>query len=287
MQLIPNPPAVLITGASTGIGNACALRMAALGYRVYAGVRRSQDARDLEIASRQITPVQLDVCNPVQISSAADQIKRELGPEGTLLGIVNNAGIAVAGPLEFVPIGEFRKQLEVNVTGLLAVTQAFLPLLRKSHGRIVHISSNSGKVVTPFTGAYCASKFAVEAVTDALRMELLPAGVHVCAVLPGAIATPIWDKSSDHAERLLAGMPPEAHELYGQEFEALRQSVAETRARAISPEKVADAVEHALTSGSPKLRYVVGMDAKIQLWLAKILPVRMMDALIRGAMGMK
>lgn len=279
-------PAILITGASTGIGFTCAVRLAKIGYRVYGGVRRSADARRLDEAHDFITPIALDVTNPMQIQNAVDLITREVG-EGNFLGLVNNAGIAVAGPLEYVPIGELRKQFDVNVFGLMAVTQAFMPLLRSSSGRIVHISSNSGKVSTPFTGPYCASKFAVEALADAMRGELYGSGVEISLVEPGAIDTPIWEKSSDYAERMLEGMPPEATTHYGKAFEALRASITTVSKRTSPPDLVARAVEHALTAQSPRTRYVVGLDAKLQLFLARFLTDRMLDWVIAKAMGLR
>lgn len=279
-------PAILITGASTGIGETCARRMAKLGYTVYAGVRRSEDARRLSRESERIVPIILDVTNASQIAAAAAQVSREVNGNGGLLGIVNNAGIALAGPLEFLPIDEFRRQMEINVTGLLAVTQAFMPLLRHSQGRIVHIGSNSGKVSTPFTGAYCASKHAVEALTDAMRVEFHGTGIQVALIQPGAIATPIWEKSTAHAEDVLAKLPPQAEQYYGKAFEALRAGIGEITKRAASPELVADAVEHALLATTPRTRYVVGLDAKLQLAVARFLPDRVMDWALRKVIGL-
>jgi len=277
-------PAILVTGASTGIGESCAHALVKLGYRVYAGVRRSLDAHRLARHHAMLTPIMLDVTNPLHISDAVALIRREVG-EGGLYAIVNNAGIAVAAPLEYLPIGEFRRQMEINVTGLLAVTQAFLPLLRESHGRIVHIGSNSGRLSTPFSGAYAASKFAVEALTDAMRRELRGSGVQVSLIQPGAIATPIWEKSTDHAERLHQALPAEAHAHYGIQLAALRKVIASRVKSASAPELVSRAVVHAITAKNPKTRYAVGDGARTQIFLGRFLPDRWVDYIVLKMMG--
>ena len=175
--------AVVVTGASSGIGRACALHLAALGLQVFAGVRRAEDGAALQAASSaRLTPMLLDVADETSIRAATDTITAAVGEAG-LAGLVNNAGIGVAGPLEFLPLAEFRTQLEVNVTGQLAVTQALLPLLRQGRGRIVNMGSIGGRIAAPFVGPYSASKFALEALTDALRMELRPWGLHVAIVV--------------------------------------------------------------------------------------------------------
>lgn len=279
-------PAVLVTGASTGIGEACTLGLAKLGYRVYAGIRRSEDAHRLSIASSLIVPILLDVTNKSQIATAVSQIQREVG-EGGLLGIVNNAGIAVAGPLEFLPVDDLRRQLETNVIGLHAVTQAFLPMLRASRGRIVHISSTNGRLSTPFTGAYAASKFAVEALADAMRRELHGTGIEISVIQPGTIATPIWEKSSEATERMVGTLPPEAHEHYGKSFDTLRAVVQDAVRRADPPEVVFRAVLHALTAASPRTRYPVGSTARLQVFLARFVPDRLLDWTLLKAMGLR
>src|SRR5690606_23377140 len=202
-------PAVLVTGASKGIGAACVARLAADGYHVYAGVRKEADGAALVRASASsVTPVLLDVSDAAMIADAVSLIEQRSGSTA-LHAVVNNAGIAVAGPLEFLPLGELRRQLEVNVVGQIAVTQACLPLLRRAHaaderaGRIVFMSSVSGRSALPFTGAYAASKFALEAAADSLRVELLPFGLRVVLVEPGVITTPIWETSRAVAERML------------------------------------------------------------------------------------
>jgi NAD(P)-dependent dehydrogenase (short-subunit alcohol dehydrogenase family) len=271
--------AVVVTGASTGIGEACALRLDAMGFRVFAGVRREQDADRLRAkASSRLTPVMIDVTDAASVAAAAELVGREAA--GRLAGLVNNAGISVAGPMEFVPLDELRRQLEVNVIGQVAVTQAFMPLLRRGRGRIVNIGSVSGRLATPFLGPYSASKFAMEAISDAERIELRPWGLHVAIVEPGSIATPIWEKGQAEADRLERLLPPQAHALYDAAIAAMRALARETAARGIPPDAVARVVAHALTSNRPRTRYLVGLDARVQALLAKALPDRLRDALL-------
>ena len=218
--------AVLVTGASTGIGAACALGLDRLGMRVFAGVRRATDGAALQRqASPLLTAVAIDVTDVNSIAGAARTITAVMGDAG-LAGLVNNAGIVVPGPLEFLPLADLRRQLEINVVGQIAVTQAMLPLLRAARGRIVNMGSIGGRMATPFVGAYAASKFALEALTDALRVEVRPWRIGVSIIEPGAIATPIWQKSAREGERLREAMPAEAMRLYGQALEALRKGVA-------------------------------------------------------------
>jgi NAD(P)-dependent dehydrogenase (short-subunit alcohol dehydrogenase family) len=282
---------VLITGSSTGIGRACALRLAALGFRVYAGVRREADgARLVDAGGPGIRPLILDVTRADQIAAAAARIDAETADTG-LHGLVNNAGVAVAGPLEFLPIDEFRRQLEINVTGQIAVTQACLPALRRARlradaggtrpGRIVFMSSISGRSALPFTGAYAASKFALEAAADALRVELHPAGVAVSIVEPGVVATPIWATALRAGEGNLERMPAEVERYYGRALAGLRRRGARGM-QGLPPDRVADAVVRALTARSPRSRYLVGRDARLRAALEWLLPTRLRDALIRA-----
>jgi NAD(P)-dependent dehydrogenase (short-subunit alcohol dehydrogenase family) len=273
-------PTVVITGASTGIGEACALHLDQLGWRVFAGVRKDADGEALRRkASARLTPVHIDVTDAASIATARETVARELGERG-LHGLVNNAGIVVAAPLEFVPIDDLRRQLEVNVIGQIAVTQAFLTLIRTARGRIVNIGSVSGRLATPFTGPYSASKFAMEALTDALRIELRPWKIEVAIVEPGSIATPIWEKGMAEADLMEAKLPAEGHALYDGAIKALRAIADELAKRGIPPAAVAKAVTHALTAKKPKTRYLVGFDASIQAKLAKFAPDRVRDGLI-------
>lgn len=269
--------AVVITGASTGIGAACVQRLAQAGFHVFAGVRKEADGVVLQQQTTgQITPLLLDVTNAAQIAATQATVTALVGAQG-LVGLVNNAGIAVGGPLEFLPVPELHRQMAINVYGLLAVTQAFLPLLRLARGRIVNMSSISGLAASPFLGPYAASKYAVEALSDALRLEVRPWGIAVVLVEPGNIATPIWQKGLTFADALEAQLPAQAHAYYGPIFPFLRTMLA--RSRGTPPAVVAKVVEQALTAPQPRTRYVVGNDARLRIWIER-LPTRWRDALI-------
>ena len=272
----------MITGASTGIGTACALSCARHGMTVFAGVR-NLDAADMlrRNGGDAIIPLELDVTDVNSVHLAADRVCAMVGKQG-LNGLINNAGCAVSGPLEVLPLAALRQQFEVNVIGHIAVTQAFLPLLRAARGRIVNMGSISGQVTIPLLGPYCASKYALEALTDALRLELQPWGIMVAIIEPGAIATPIWDKSLRAAEELAASVGPDVLKPYEKAIEAMKQVVVQTVKRAVPAETVARAVLHALTASRPKTRYVVGWDARIQAMMASWLPDRLLDRLLTG-----
>lgn len=272
---------VLISGASTGIGRACALDLAARGVRVFAGVRRASDGDALRAAGGdRVVPVQLDVTDGEAIAAAVAAIADANGTRA-LSGLVNNAGIVVAGPLEFLPLDALRRSLEANVVGLLALTQACLPLLRAGGGRIVNMSSISGRFASPLLGPYAASKFAVEALSDALRRELAPWNVAVALVEPGAVATPIWEKSAAAAQTLLEGLPEEASRLYGGDIDHARRRALRAARRGIPAEAVAAVVHAALTAHRPRTRYLVGRDARIGALLSRWLPDRVLDRFTR------
>jgi NAD(P)-dependent dehydrogenase (short-subunit alcohol dehydrogenase family) len=282
---------VLVTGASKGIGEACALRLAERGWRVFAGVRRAQDGASLQQRAATpevraaIVPVLLDVTDAAQLEDAAALVAAET--DGRLHALVNNAGVAVAGPLEFLPIDEFRRQLEINVVGQLAVTQALLPLLRAARravddhraGRIIFMSSVSGRSAVPFVGAYGASKFALEATADALRVELLPHGIRVVLVEPGVIATPIWDTSVERVRENVGRMPPEAHEYYGRTLRGVEKWTTSAM-KGLPPHRVASVVLRALTARRPRARYIVGGDARARIALEAVMPTRLRDWLM-------
>jgi NAD(P)-dependent dehydrogenase (short-subunit alcohol dehydrogenase family) len=266
------------TGASTWIGEAIAKRLDS-GYRVYAGVRKDEDAEKLRAAGANIVPIKLDVTDQATIDAAAAQVREEAGDQG-LAGLVNNAGIAVSAPLEFLPIDELRRQLEVNTVGQLAVTQAFLSQIRAAKGRIVNISSIGGKVVFPLAGAYAASKYALEAISDALRRELRPWGIEVVIVEPGGVVTPIWDRGTETAMAILENAPPEAEQLYGKLIESVLAEVAEITKGGMQPSEIAEVVHTALTTSKPKTRYLVGKEAKQRARAAAILPDRVFDRIV-------
>lgn len=272
---------VVVTGASSGIGRACAMALDGLGYRVYAGYRKEADGDALRAAgSGRMVPIRLDVTSAEEIAAAAERVRDETAGAG-LTGLVNNAGIGLAGPLEFIPIDALRRQLEVNVIGQIAVTQAFLPRLREGGGRVISVGSISGRFASPFLGPYSASKFALEALTDSLRVELSPWRIHVSIIEPGAIDTPIWERSSAAAQAMIDQMPAEAEEYYGRPMRRLQEMVANIQGTPTDP--VVEAVVHALTSPEPRARYVVGRDARVRLWMSR-LPTALRDALVRRAL---
>jgi len=278
--------ATLITGASTGIGRATALHLDNKGWRVFAGVRREEDAASLrEAGSDRLEPLTLDVTDPVQIATAAERIGVETRRAG-LDGLVNNAGIAVPGPLETLPIEDFKRQIDVNLSAQVAVTQAMLPAIRSARGRIVFITSIGGLMAFPMFGAYHAAKFGLEAVGDVFRQELRPWGISVSVVEPGSIATPIWDRGQQEVDAI-GGRAGAAHtDLYGEAIVAYREVARKTGARGIPPEKVAARIEHALGARRPRTRYLVGADARGQALATRILPTRLVDWMVARATGM-
>ena len=227
----------------------------------------------------------LDVTDPESIAAAGRMLTEVIGEAG-LSGLVNNAGISVAGPLELLPLSEVRTQFEVNVIGVLAVTQTLLPLLRKGRGRIVNISSIAGRAATPFLGAYCSSKFALEAMSDALRLELGSWGIAVSLVEPGAVQSQIWQRATMSATRILGGVAPELFRLYEQPLSRMQNVIARAAARAIPAEVVARVVAQALTASRPRVRYLVGKDARFRVLLKWILPDRAQDRLLAWFLGL-
>ncbi len=285
-------PLALITGASTGIGRATALRLAASGWTVLAGVR-DPDAGERLVAeagtssgsSGRLLPLALEVTDAAQVAAAAERVAQEseASSRGGLDALVNNAGIGIGGPLELVSAEDLRKQFDVNVFAQVAVTQAMLPALRRAGGRIVFVSSIGGRVAMAFTAPYAASKHAIEAFGDALRVELRTSGVQVALVEPGSVATPIWDKSRAEAERVV--IPPELQDAYGRIPAAMDKVLEDTARRGVPPEQVAATIERALTAPRMRARYVVGRDAKAMLLVRRLLPDLVFDRVARRALG--
>lgn len=277
-------PAVLVTGASSGIGRATALRLERAGWTVFAGVRDPAAGDALVGAASapgKLEPVLLDVTDGDSIAAAREKIAEQVDGQG-LRGLVNNAGIGVGGVWEFVPLEDLRKVLEVNVTGQVAVTQAMLPLLRSASGRIVFTSSDNGRWAPPYMGPYAASKFALEAVADSLRLELRRSKVKVSIVEPGAIKTAIWDKGLREVDEL--NLPAQSESLYGDVPGVVRNALEQGKKNAIPAERVADAIHHALTARRPKTRYRVGRDAQAMILLRAVLPDRAFDSAVDRAM---
>jgi NAD(P)-dependent dehydrogenase (short-subunit alcohol dehydrogenase family) len=309
-------PLALITGASTGIGRATALRLVAGGWTVLAGVRDPAAGERLlaEAGSAATTvpsstsgtaatprassttgrliPLSLDVTDAAQLTQARERVEEEAAgssSQGGLDALVNNAGIGIGGPLELVSAEDLRRQFDVNVFAQIAVTRELLPALRRAGtqggtgGRIVCVSSVGGRVSMAFTAPYAASKHAIEAFGDALRVELHRSGVRVALVEPGSVATPIWDKSRAEAERVV--IPPELEEAYGRVPAAMDKVLADTARRGIPPEQVAETIERALTASRMKARYVVGRDAKAMLIARRLLPDLVFDWVARRVLG--
>jgi NAD(P)-dependent dehydrogenase (short-subunit alcohol dehydrogenase family) len=275
--------AALVTGASTGIGRATALRLDRAGWRVFAGVRREEDAESLRgEGSPSLEPLFLDVTDASQIAAAAERVGAETAG---LQGLVNNAGLAVPSPLETIPIDDFRRQIEVNLTGQVAVTQALLPAIRHGGGRIVFLSSIGGRIGFPLTGAYHAAKFGIEAVGDVFRQELRPWGIPVSIIEPGSIDTPIWERGERIADEV-GERSPQRETLYGKAIERYRKVVRDTAERGIPPEKVAATIERALSARRPRSRYLVGLDAKVQARLRPLIPTPVFDRIVARVMGL-
>jgi NAD(P)-dependent dehydrogenase (short-subunit alcohol dehydrogenase family) len=271
---------VLVTGASTGIGEATVLHLRELGFDPIAAVRKDEDAERLE--GQGLRTTRIDVTDADQIAAA-----REALGDQPLAGLVNNAGIAVAAPLEFLPIDRLRQQLEINLIGQVAVTQAFLPALRRARGRIVNVSSIGGRVALPLISPYNASKFGLEGLSDSLRRELRSQGIDVILVEPGGVKTPIWEKGNKLADEMMdAEMPADADQLYGRMIERVRAETAKIeQERGMEPSEVAEVIGTALTASRPRTRYLVGRDAKMRAAMARLLPDRVMDRLIGRALG--
>ncbi|UQA97195.1 SDR family oxidoreductase [Streptomyces halobius] len=286
-QFSPKDRSVVITGASSGLGRECALRLDRLGFRVFAGVRRAEDADALAAASStdRLRPLKLDVTCEDSIRNAVARVADETAGTG-LWGLVNNAGICVSAPLECVSPAQLRRQLETNLVGHFAVTRAFLPLSRTAGGRIVNVSSGLGRIAGPYLGAYAASQFAKEGLSDALRRELRPFGVAVVVVQPGAIKTPIWGKVRDVGHDTLGGAPEDVAGLYRESFlRFLERNEQRARSSATRPENFAKAVTHALTARRAKTRYRVGRDSQATSVLARLLPDAALDAAFRAVVA--
>ncbi len=269
-------PSVLITGASSGIGRACATCLAQRGWRVFAGVRKQKDADSLTAQSPTLIPVALEVTDAASIAAAMQVVRQRLDDRG-LDGLVNNAGVGVVTPLEYTSGELLRQQFEVDVFGQIAVTQAFLPLIREARGRIVNMCSIGDRITIPFFGVLCACKSALAALTDALRLELRPFGIHVSMIEPATIATPAVDKTRDASEAALRALPPEGAARYAEMMRTFLRHGYEREQHGSPPEVVARAVHHALSSPRPRVRYPVGKNATILATLPKIIPAALLD----------
>ncbi len=273
-------PSVLVTGASRGIGRAIAEHLASRGWDVIAGVRTQTDAAAVTAANPQrVSAVLLDVTDADQVAALSESLPARLD------AVVNNAGVVVSGPMETVTSDEWRKQLEINVIGQLAVTRAVLPRLRESRGRIVFISSVNGRMSMPLIGAYAASKFAIEAAADAMRMELRPWKIPVVVVQPAQTDTDMWRTADTKVLEAETALSPGHRALYAQHIAGMKKSVPVSQRLAVPAEKVAAVVEEALTARKPRPRYVVGLGPRVQVALVTRLPTRVRDAVLRRVSG--
>ena len=279
--------AVVVTGASTGIGRATALLLDRKGYRVFAGIRKQADADELSrTGSDRLTSITIDVADEQSIAAARRQVAEALGDQG-LVGLVNNAGVGGGGgPIEHMSLDDLRAALEVNLVGQVAVTQGFLPLIRRGKGTIVFLASIGGRVASPFMSPYNTSKFGVEALGESLRHELRPWEIDVVVVEPGSIDTEIWGKAAETARDRVEGMPEDARRLYGKQLTRFGEMIRETAGRGIPQEKVATVVWKAISSDNPRHRYLVGTDAKIGGRLKGVLPDRVFSRLAGRQMKM-
>jgi NAD(P)-dependent dehydrogenase (short-subunit alcohol dehydrogenase family) len=274
------PEAIVISGASTGIGADCAERLARDGFLVFAGVRSDADAARVEALHSNIRGLRLDVSDDASIAAAVVTVEAS---GAVLRAVVNNAGIAIAGPLEFLPMAEIRRQFDVNFFGALAVTQAFLPQLRRSRGRVVFVGSISGRLAVPFIAPYSTSKFALHAAADALRVELAPSGMHVALVEPSSVKTPIWEKGRASRDQLLGLLPPQALEIYGKQIDAVFTATEGEERSGMPAARVTDAIVHAITAPKPNAYYLLGGPARAGSIIA-LLPPALRDRALRASM---
>jgi NAD(P)-dependent dehydrogenase (short-subunit alcohol dehydrogenase family) len=273
-------PTVLITGAGRGIGRATALRLAESGWDVIAGVRNDRDAEALVDASPDgLRPVRLDITSAADLAALPDVLPPALD------AVVNNAGVVLGGPVEALRLDDLRHQFEVNLVGQVAVTQAVLPRLRAAHGRIVFVSSVSGRVSTPMTGAYNSSKFAIEGLADALRMELRPWRVAVSLVEPAQTDTDMWRDAEIVLEDTIASLGPEHRALYAKHIKGMRRMIKLSQRIATPPSGAAATIERALTARRPRARYVVGAAPRVQVVLTGLTPTPVLDAALRRVTG--
>jgi NAD(P)-dependent dehydrogenase (short-subunit alcohol dehydrogenase family) len=272
--------AVVVTGASSGIGADVVSLLAHAGFLAFAGVRSDADAARVATLHEHVRPLRLDVTDAASVDEAAQTVAAS---GHVLRALVGNAGIAVAGPLEFLPVDELRRQFEINVFGAVAVAQAFLPQLRASRGRLVFVGSISGRLSVPFIAPYSASKFALRALADAMRVELAPAGIAVSLVEPGSVKTPIWQKGRDSREALLASLPPKALEYYARQIDAVFAQTAREERAAMPVRDVSRAVLRAITVRKPKASYLLGGSARAGSIVA-LLPSALRDRALRASM---
>jgi NAD(P)-dependent dehydrogenase (short-subunit alcohol dehydrogenase family) len=272
-----NHRAVLITGTSTGIGRAAALHLDQSGYRVFASVRKEQDGDSLrKEASGRLCPILLDVTDEATILRARDEVTRTVGQDG-LWGLVNNAGVSFRTPIEFAPLDEFRKLYDTNVFGLLAVTQAFLPLVRQAHGRVINASSLASQIITPFHGPYTSSKLAVNGITNVMRLELKPLGVQVSLIMYSAVKMPIWERVVRNTAEVASHLPPEFIALYGENQKTAFGYFLASSEKGLTPQAAVQPILHALMAKRARNTYFIGHNALLFNMLDKVIHSRLRE----------
>jgi NAD(P)-dependent dehydrogenase (short-subunit alcohol dehydrogenase family) len=277
--------AVVISGASSGIGRSCALHLDRLGFHVFAGVRRAADGTALtQVASPTLTPIVVDITDPGAVAAARQVVSER---DVVLTGLVNNAGSTVPCPLEYLSLDTMRQQLEVNLIGHVAMTQAFLPLLRRSRGRIVNISSLAGRLPVPVMGSYTAAKHAVEGLSGSLRLELASSGVRVSIVEPGDIQTSMSGKLHRDVTAAMSALPDEGVRRYSALMRGVEVAIGAGAEGGAPPDVVAEAVAHALTSHRPRIRYQVGPRSGRMMLLARVLPDRVLDGVLQRTFALR
>jgi NAD(P)-dependent dehydrogenase (short-subunit alcohol dehydrogenase family) len=278
--------AVVVTGASSGIGRATAVELTRAGFYVFAGVRKPEDGHRLRAeCGDQLVPLTMDVTDAAAIAAAVATVTELLG-DGGLDGLVNNAGVGLTVPVEYVALDDLRREFEVNVFGQIAVTQAFLPLLRKARGRIVNTGSVGSHITMPFGSLICATKAAFSSLSDALRLELHPFGIHVAMVEPGSINTPAVEKTLGDVEDVIRKLPVEGAARYGRMLREFTRRAYERERHGSPPEVVAHAIHHALTAKRPRTRYPVGESAWMLVTIPRLLSDRLLDRIRFRLFGM-
>jgi short-subunit dehydrogenase len=278
---------LIISGTSSGIGKACVKSLDERGFKIFAAVRNIKDYKKIKSeTSKNIIPLLLDLGDEKTIRSAYSVVSENVGESG-LYGLVNNAAIAIGGPMEFMPLKDIRRQFEINLFGQIAMIQTFLPLLRKGGGRIINISSTNGWISFPFMGIYCATKYALEAISDALRLELQKWSIPVSVINPNKIISPIWEKSIEITNRLFNGLPGDARSYYDTVLSGVIKTIRKTADTALSPDIIVEAVYHALTAKRPKTSYLPSFETKILFLISRILPKKILNIMIKKEMGMR
>jgi NAD(P)-dependent dehydrogenase (short-subunit alcohol dehydrogenase family) len=278
---------VVITGSSTGIGRACALLLDRNGFRVFAGVRKESDGDALRSqTSESFTPVHIDVTDAESIAAMADKVNADVGDAG-LYGLVNNAGTSLPCAIEYLPLDAFRRELEVNLVGPLAVTQALLPLLARAEGRVVNVTSAAGKAGVPLIAPYVAAKHGLEGLSDVMRLEFRHLGIQVAIIEPGFVGTAMGDKLQRDTADAVSALPDEGRRRYGPALQKVAENISQQAATGSPPEVVAEDILRALTSKKPRTRYRSGAGAKPMLFARRVLSDRMIDRVILRTGGLK